>query len=306
MAAIGTAFVAATALAGEGGVAAGELRRMATGFQFTEGPIWHADGYFVFSDIPADRIYALKKGEPEVYREPSGHSNGLAFDWQGRLVACEHGNRRVSRTEPDGTVATLADSYQGRRLNSPNDLAIKSDGSIYFTDPPYGVRPEDRELDFQGVYRIGPDGELTLLVDDFIKPNGIAFSPDEKVLYVDDTEKGWVRAFDVGEDGMLENGRVFARLEGPGRGRPDGMKVDVEGNVYVTGPGGVWVFDPAGKRFDMIETPEVAANLAFGGAEGRTLFITASRSVYQVPVMYPGAVVTRRSGQRRPGEQDAD
>ncbi len=276
---------------GEGSLCTSKLKELATGFRFTEGPIWHPAGYFIFSDIPGDAIYALKGPKPEVFRRPSGNSNGLTFDRQGRLVACEHGNRRVSLTKKDGTVVSLASHYEGKRLNSPNDVVVKSDGSVYFTDPPYGVRPEDRELDFQGVYRISPDGELTLVVDDFIKPNGLAFSPDEKVLYVDDTEKGWVRAFDVRQDGALENGRVFARLEGPGQGRPDGMKVDARGNVYVTGPGGIWIFSPDGKRLDIIETPQTAANLAFGGEDGRALCITARTSVYGVSVRYPGAVI---------------
>jgi len=280
-----------------GGLRTSELERLATGFQFTEGPVWHPDGYLIFSDIPADTIYSLKDGERDVFRRPSGNSNGLAFDREGRLVACEHGSRRVSATQKDGTVVPVATHYQGKRLNSPNDVVVKSDGSVYFTDPPYGVRPEDRELDFQGVYRIGPDGGLTLLADDFVKPNGLAFSPDEKVLYVDDTEKGWIRAFDVGEDGLLTEGRVFARLEGAGHGRPDGMKVDAEGNVYCTGPGGVWVISPAGEPIEVIETPEAAANVAFGGADGRTLYITARASIYSVQVRHPGAVVSRRPGQ---------
>jgi len=272
-----------------GGARTSELTRLATGFQFTEGPVWHPDGYLIFSDIPADTIYRLQGGATDVFRRPSGNSNGLAFDREGRLVACEHGNRRVSVTQTDGTVVPVATHYQGKRLNSPNDVVVKSDGSIYFTDPPYGVRPEDRELDFQGVYRLGADGGLTLLADDFVKPNGLAFSPDEKVLYVDDTDRGWIRAFDVREDGLLANGRVFARLEGPGHGRPDGMKVDVEGNVYCTGPGGVWVIGPDGRPLDVIETPEAAANVAFGGDDGRTLFITARASIYGVQVRHPGA-----------------
>lgn len=289
-------LVAGSALArGEGGsFCTSELERLATGFKFTEGPVWHPGGYLIFSDIPADTIYSLKGPAPEVFRRPSGNSNGLTFDIEGRLVACEHGNRRVSLTHDDGEVASLASHYQGKRLNSPNDVVVKSDGSVYFTDPPYGVRPDERELDFQGVYRIGSDRQLVLLVDDFVKPNGLAFSPDEKVLYVNDTEKGWIRAFDVREDGLLENDRVFARLEGPGAGRPDGMKVDVEGNVYCTGPGGVWVLDSAGKHLETIQTPEAAANLAFGGEDGCTLYITARTSVYSVEVTYPGAVASRR------------
>lgn len=292
--------VACALLAQAGGsVCTSELKRLATGFRFTEGPVWHPDGYLVFSDIPGDTIYSLNGDKAEAFRRPSGNSNGLTFDRQGRLVACEHGNRRVSLTLADGRVIALATHYRGKRLNSPNDVVVKSDGAVYFTDPPYGVREADRELDFQGVYRIGPGGELALLADDFAKPNGLAFSPDEKVLYVDDTDEQWVRAFDVRQDGLVENGRVFARLEGPGEGRPDGMKVDVEGNVYVTGPGGVWVFAPDGKRLETIETPEVPANVAFGGEDGRTLYITARTSVYSVRVRHAGAVIARRPGREQ-------
>lgn len=273
------------------GLVEGEPERVATGFQFTEGPLWHPDGYLLFSDIPANQIRKWTPGgEVTIFREPSGNSNGLTFDRQGRLIACEHGNRRVSRTEKDGTIVTLADRYQGKRLNSPNDVVVKSDGSIYFTDPPYGVRPEDRELDFQGVYRWAPDGTLTLLVDDFEKPNGLAFSPDEKTLYIADTDRRHVRAFDVQPDGTLANGRTFAELKSDAPGGPDGMKVDVEGNLYVTGPGGTWVFDPTGKHLGTIVTPEAPANCAWGDADGKTLYLTARTSVYRVRVKVAGVV----------------
>ena len=269
-------------------VCPGEPVRIATDLEFTEGPVWHPDGYLLFSDIPADTIYKwTPDGKLEKFRSPSGNSNGLTLDRQGRLVACEHGNRRVSRIEPDGTVAVLADKYQGKGLNSPNDVVVKSDGCVYFTDPPYGVQPEDRELDFQGVYRIAPDGTMTLLVDDFEKPNGLAFSPDEKTLYVDDTERRHVRAFDVQQDGTLANGRIFAEL---GQHRPDGMKVDVNGNVYVTASF-VWVFDSAGKHLGNIVTPDAPANCAFGGPENKTLFITARPSVYRVELKVQGVKV---------------
>lgn len=261
--------------------------RIAAGFKFTEGPLWHPDGYLLFSDIYSNRIV---KWTPDVqvttFRSPSGYSNGLTFDRQGRLLACEHSNRRVSRTEADGRVVTLADRYQGKRLNSPNDLVVKSDGSIYFTDPPYGVSPEKRELTFQGVYRIATDGTLTLLVDDFDKPNGLALSPDEKVLYIADMGRKHVRAFDVQPDGTLANGRVFAELGGP-----DGMKVNEQGHLYVAGSVGTWVFDASGRHLGTIVTPEVPANCAFGGPDRRTLFITARPSVYRVRVETPGMKV---------------
>jgi sugar lactone lactonase YvrE len=162
-----------------------EMQEIASGLRFTEGPVWHREGYLLFSDIPASIIYRWASGrQPIVWRSPSGNSNDLTFDRQGRLVACEHGNRRVSRTEADGTVLPLATHDQGRRLNSPNDVVVRSDGSVYFTDPPYGIKPQEKELSFHGIYRIAPDGPLELLVDDFDRPNGLAFSPDEKTLYI--------------------------------------------------------------------------------------------------------------------------
>lgn len=267
----------------------GEPELLVTGMQFTEGPVWHPEGYLLWSDIPPGIIYRWSEGQGRtVWREPSGHSNGLTLDRQGRLIACEHGNRRVSRTEADGTVVTLADRYQGKRLNSPNDVVVKSDGSIYFTDPPYGVQDQDRELDFQGVYRIAPDGTLTLLVKDFDKPNGLAFSPDEKTLYIDDSARKHIRAFDVLPDGTLANGRVFAEMDATKPGSPDGLKVDVNGNVYCTGAGGLNVFDPTGRWIGLIEFPEIPANVAWGGPDYTWLFITARTSVYRVRMKAPG------------------
>ncbi|MEA3344719.1 MAG: SMP-30/gluconolactonase/LRE family protein [Chloroflexota bacterium] len=263
--------------------------RIATGFEFTEGPVWNQGGYLLFSDIPADRIYKWSlEGGVEVFREPSGNSNGLTFDREGRLIACEHGNRQMSRTEPDGSITSLATHYQGQRLNSPNDVVVKSDGSIYFTDPPYGVEPEERELDFQGVYRIAPDGALTLLADDLDRPNGLAFSSDESILYVDDTTRRRVWAFDVLSDGALANGRVFAEMESSAPGGPDGMKLDSEGNLYVAGPGGTWILDPDGNHLGTFVTPEQPSNLAFGDADRRTLYITARTSLYLVQTKLAG------------------
>jgi sugar lactone lactonase YvrE len=258
------------------------VEKVAQGFQFTEGPVWTPWNTLLFSDIPANRIYELASSKKvKIYREPSGNANGLTFDHQGRLIACEHSNRRVSRTEKDGSVTVLADRYQGKRLNSPNDVVVKSDGSIYFTDPTYGIKKEEQELGFQGVYRISPQGKLELLVSDFKMPNGLCFSPDEKRLYVaDSSELAHIRVFDVTSDGKLVNGRVFAKTSGPGG--PDGMKVDMKGNLYVAGPGGVWIFDTNGVHTDIIKTPEVPANLAWGDEDGRTLYITARTSIYKV------------------------
>lgn len=261
----------------------GDPERMATGFQFTEGPVWLPGGYLLFSDIPANRIYKWTPGEGAIiWREPSGNSNGLTLDRAGRLVACEHGNRRVSCTEADGRIIALADRYQGKRLNSPNDVVVKSDGVVYFTDPPYGIDLKDREQPCNGVYRILPDGTIELLADDFDRPNGLAFSPDESVLYIDDSPRRHVRAFDVRPDGTLTNSRVIADMDHPQPGSPDGMKIDVEGHLYVTGATGVWVFEPNGELLGVIVTPERPANCAWGDADRQTLYITAQTSLYRV------------------------
>ncbi len=271
---------------------------VATGFTFTEGPVWRGDD-LLFSDIPNNRTirYRPLPEGPEIttFRTPSGNANGLTLDRQGRLLACEHSGRRVSRVDESGRAETVVDSYKGKRLNSPNDVVVRSDGSIFFTDPPYGLRngTEGKELDFNGVYRIDPGGELHLLVDDFDRPNGLAFTPDERRLLIDDTVRGHIRVFDVAGDGSLSNGRVFAELKGaPGeRGAPDGMKVDSEGNVYCTGPAGVWVFDPNGRFLGRIVTPEVPANLAWGDPDWRTLYITARTSLYSIRLEVPGIPV---------------
>jgi gluconolactonase len=269
----------------------GDPEQLASGFEFTEGPIWMPGGYLLFSDIPADRIYKwTPEGGTEVWRAPSGNSNGLTIDRSGRLIACEHGNRRVSRTEDDGSVVALASSYQGGRLNSPNDVVVKSDGSIYFTDPPYGIdaEPERREQACNGVYRIGPEGDLELLADDFDRPNGLAFSPDESTLYIDDSPRRHVRAFDVRADGTLANSRILADMDHPQPGSPDGMKVDVEGHLYVAGATGVWVFEPDGTRLGVIVTPERPSNCAWGDDDRKSLYITARTSLYRVRVQVPG------------------
>ena len=269
-----------------------EPELVCTGFRFTEGPIWHPDGYLLFSDIPANRIFKWTSDDNvETFREPSGNSNGLTYDLQGRLISCEHSNRRITRTEHDNTITVLADRYDRKRLNSPNDAVVKSNGSIYFTDPPFGVSEELRELDIQGVYRLDPDGKLILLVDDFDGPNGLAFSPDEKVLYIDDSRQKHVRVFDVTNDGILTNGRIFINMASEIDGVPDGMKVDVEGNLYVTGPGGTWVISPTGEHLGTIITPELPANCAFGDRDNKTLYITARTSVYRVRLKNPGPTI---------------
>ena len=267
------------------------VEKLAGGMQFTEGPVWDPRGFLLFSDIPADTIFrwAPRGGEPAVFRKPSGQTNGNTLDRDGRLLSCEHQNRRVSRTEKDGKVVTLAERYQNKRLNSPNDIVVRRDGSIYFTDPPYGINRAQEELGYSGVYRLDKNGTLTLLDKESPRPNGLAFSPDEKRLYVNDSQEGYIRVFDVNKDGTLANGRRFAELKDPGvRGGPDGMKVDTRGNVFCTGPGGVWVFAPDGTLRGRITTPEVPANVGFGGIDYKTLFITAQTGLYRVRLRTAG------------------
>ncbi|MEG4587590.1 SMP-30/gluconolactonase/LRE family protein [Microcoleus sp. MOSTC5] len=267
-----------------------KLEKLAGDFQFIEGPIWHPDGFLLFSDIPANIIYKFASNQQvEVFRRPSGKANGNTLDKENRLLTAEHENRRVSRTEKDGKVITLADRYEGKRLNSPNDLVVKSDGSIYFTDPRYGVSKEQEELGFYGVYRLASDGKLTLLVKDLVLPNGIAFSPDEQKLYVNNSEAGYIAVFDVKPDGTVTNQQLFAELKDASQGGvPDGLKVDLEGNVYSTGPGGVWILSPDGRVLGKISVPETATNLAWGENDRKTLYITANTSLYRIRLKIAG------------------
>ena len=267
-----------------------EIESIAGGFGFTEGPVWNSEQQkLIFSDIHGDAMYTWSKEGCDIFRRPSGQANGNTYDRQGRLITCEHKNRRVSRTRKDGTIETLADNYEGKRLNSPNDVVCSSAGDIYFTDPPYGlIQPDgsikDGELDFFGVYRLSSrDGSLVLLIDDFIRPNGILLGRDESQLFIADTELLHIRVFDISTGGKLQNGRIFAELRYENiEGRPDGMKIDAAGNLYVAGGlvGSVWVFDPTGKLIGLIEFPEGPANLAWGGKDWRMLFVTARTSVY--------------------------
>lgn len=272
------------------------VEHLATGLGFVEGPVWHGD-CLLFSDIPRNRIvrWRMLAEGPELttFRRPSGNSNGLTLDLSGRLIACEHSTRRVTRTEIDGTITVLADRFQGRRLNSPNDVVVRSDGSIYFTDPPYGLARLSvwKEQPRNGVYHLAPNGELDLLADDFDRPNGLAFSPDENVLYVNDTERGHIRAFDVAPEGGIRDGRVHAELQGQEPGRPDGMKVDQQGNIYCTGPGGFWIVDPAGKHLGRVLPPELPANLAWGDADWGSLYMTARTGLYRIRLNVPGVPV---------------
>ncbi len=276
-----------------------ELEKVATGFMFTEGPLWHPrEKFLLFTDMPGNIIRRLDAGGGvKPFRQPSNMTNGLTYDRQGRLLACEHATSRVTRTEPDGTLTVLASHHGGKELNSPNDIVVDRGGAIYFSDPTFGRMeyygvPREPELAFRGVYRIDPaTGGLTLLVDDFDQPNGLCFSLDEERLFVNDTMRQHVRVFDVNGDGTLANGRVWAETTGEGSGGPDGMKIDSEGNLYTCGPGGVHVFDPAGVSLGVIRMPEHTANFTFGGEDFRTLFITASSSLYSVKVAVPGRPV---------------
>lgn len=266
----------------------GEVEKVRGGFTFTEGPVWIASkGLLLFSDTPADTIHQLQPpATVTVFRMPSGASNGLGLDPQGRLIASEGGNRRVSRTLADGTVVTVADRWQGKRLNSPNDTITRSDGTVYFTDPPYGLPAgQARELEFQGVFRVDPAGTLHLESMDMNRPNGVALSPDEKTLYVDDSEDGLVRTFPVRPDGSLGPPTVFVPSTG---GIGDGMAVDDAGNLYVATTAGVRVYQPSGMLWGTIPVPEVPANCTFGGADRTTLYITARTSLYRVTLKIPG------------------
>jgi gluconolactonase len=256
------------------------------GFGFTEGPVWHRRGFLLFSDIPNNRIHRWRDGETTVYREPSGRSNGLTFDEQGRLVSCHHDLRCVMR-ETAHDPLPIATHFEGKRLNSPNDVVVRSDGRIFFTDPPYGINEERRamglepipqELPFQGVFTIAPQGSIALLIDDFDRPNGLALSPDERTLYVADTNRRHVRAFDVDREGALSGGRVFAEMREDGR--PDGMKVDRDGRLYVSAKT-VQVFAADGQPLGVIDCPQSPANCAWGG-DGSDFYITARTGVYRM------------------------
>ncbi len=278
-----------------------EVVQVATGFTFTEGPIWMADGSLHFSDMPGDKRRRWHPSDGvSVLLDPSRKCNGMTRDNDGNLLVCEHVSSSLVRERPDGVRETLAFHWQGKYLNSPNDVIVASDGSIVFTDPTYGRMPgfgieRSQELDFQGVYRIPPGGgqnDLQLLVDDFAQPNGLCFSPDESLLYINDTTNAHIRVFDVGADHQLSNGRVFAENIGDGDlakgGLVDGMKLDERGNVYVTGPDGVWIFAPDGAQLGVIEVPESVGNINWGGDDWRTLFIPASTSVYSVQMNVGG------------------
>lgn len=254
-----------------------KIEKIAGGLRFTEGPCALPDGSLVFSDIPANRLYRITGGKVDVFREPSHNANGNILDPQGRLVTCEHGSRRVVRQEVDGSITVLADQYEGKRLNSPNDLVVRKDGAVFFTDPPYGIRPEQAELGFNGVYAI-VGGKVKLLDKSFDRPNGLALSLDEKALYVADTAKSHIRKFAVAADGSVTGGEVWAETR-----HPDGIRVDPKGRVWSASGGGVDVISTEGKLLQTIVFPEQPANLCFS-RDFKTLFVTARTGVYKVEV----------------------
>jgi gluconolactonase len=296
-----------------------QVEKLAGGFSFVEGPIWvHAKnrGYLLFSDIPAN---VIRKWDPKdgvsVFLEKSGFSgtdasdvggqtnngfgivtligsNGITLDRQGRVVFCQHGDRQVSRLEKNGKRTVLASRFEGKRLNSPNDLVYKSDGTLYFTDPPAGLRLQDkdpkRELPFNGVYRLAK-GKLTVLAKDFARPNGIALSPDEKYLYVNDTTKKIIVRYVLQPDGGVSDGQIITDMNSDTRpGAPDGMKVDQKGNIYCTGPGGFWIMSHEGKHLATVNTKELPANMNWGDADGKTLYLTARTGLYRMRLNIAG------------------
>ena len=286
-----------------------KIFKLAEGFIFTEGPVWNREGYLLFSDPNANTIYKYgPDGKLSVFKQRSGYSgkdvaeygqpgsNGLTYDREGRLTINEHGNRRVTRVEKDGRVTVLADRYESKRLNSPNDLVYRSDGTLFFTDPPFGLPKfyDDprKELPYSGVFSVR-DGKIQLVSTDLKGPNGIAFSPDEKYLYVGnwDAEKKIVMRYEVAADGSLANGQVFFDMtKAPGEDAIDGIKVDQQGNLYVSGPGGLWIISPVGKHLGTILAPKHPHNMAWGGEDGKTLYMTAQDSLYRMPLNIAGVL----------------
>ena len=260
------------------------LRKIAGDFGFTEGPAWDARGFLFVSDEEQNWIFRVfPDGRREKFFQ-TGDPDGSTLDRDHHLITTSSFLRAVVAVREDGTYRVLADKYEGKRFNSPNDVVLGPDGALYFTDPTLDLpKGEQQEIPFQGVYRLGPDGEVRLLTRDLAQPNGLAFSPDGKHLYIDDSEKRDIRVYDVSPNGCLTNGRVFGKEEGPPRsGVPDGMRVDRNGNLFVTGPLGIWVWDPGGTHLGTIVMPEQPANLAWGDADYRTLYITATTSVYRL------------------------
>jgi gluconolactonase len=292
---------------------AARFERLGRGLTWSEGPVWdRPHKRLLFSDLPRNAILSWSEAEGlRIFMQPSGYSgikwygdepgsNALTFDSEGRLVMCEHGDRRISRVEHSGGKLTIADSFEGKRLNSPNDLVFRSNGDLYFTDPAYGLpdRYEDtvnRELDFCGVFRVTPDREVTLLTDELINPNGLAFSPDESILYIgqSNSERAIWMAYPVKADGTIDKGEVFydvSEFSGKLPGSPDGFKVDAKGNLFATGPGGIYVFSPGGKMLGRLDTGQRTSNLAWGD-DGATLYVTAHMLLCRIQTRTQAAVM---------------
>jgi len=276
------------------------LEQLATGFIFTEGAMWNAKtGELIFSDMPGDIVRKWSEADGvTTFRQPSDKQNGHYFDLEGRLLSCSHTASNLTREEHDGSITVLATHYGGKELNSPNDVIVKSDGAIYFSDPTYGRMDvfgllREQDMDYQGVYRIDPySGEISLLASDFGQPNGLTFSLDEKQLFINDTDLGHIRVFDVADDGSISGGDVWAVPEGPGEGGCDGMKLDSEGNIYCTGPGGIHVYAPDATALGVIQVPEVTANFTWGDDDLKTIYMTASTSLYRTRVNVAGPSIS--------------
>lgn len=263
-----------------------QVEKIGTGYKFTEGPAWSHEGYLLFSDVPSNRIYKVTPEGTVVFREDSHGANGNTFDDKGRLYTCESATRRVTRTDKKGKVEVLAERWEGKRLNAPNDIVVTRGGHVYFTDPAFGSQADSRELDFFGVYHINPKGEMELIAKPQGRPNGVTLSPDGKLLYVANSDERNVRAYDIGRDGKVSNERVvIADIDGP----PDGIRTDANGNIYVTA-NQLYVYGTDGKRKGTINTPEKPANCTFGDGDLMTLYITARTSLYKVRLDVKGAL----------------
>ena len=265
--------------------------KLATGMKFVEGPVWTSDdgGYLVFSDIPANEIKKWSQaGGLVTFRKPSNNTNGNTRDREGRLISCEHGSRKVTRTEKNGSITVLAESFEGKKLNSPNDVVVKSDGTIFFTDPTYGINAKTQQEQLgQYVFRLNPETNQLVPLVKFVQPNGLCFSPDEKRLYIADSgEPRHIRVFDVQPDNTLANGRVFCTID---KGVPDGIRCDANGNIWSSAGDGIQIFSPDGKLIHRLLVPESPANLAFGAPDNTTLFITARSSLYSIRTTVAGA-----------------
>jgi len=270
--------------------AAARVEKLAGDMGFLEGPVWHSDGFLVFSDIPNNELTKwTKETGVTTFRKPSRNANGNTLDLQGRLMTAEHSGRRVSVAEKDGMVKTVVEQFNGKKFNSPNDVVVKSDGTVWFTDPPYGLPPgEKKEQEGNYVYRFDPkNGQVSVVANDFDMPNGLCFSPDEERLYVADSGKPrHIRVFEVNSEGSAAGGALFCKID---KGGPDGIRCDAEGRVWSSAGDGVHIFATDGALIGKILVPEGPANLCFGGTDGKTLFITARKSLYSIPVLVTGA-----------------